>query len=259
MKLLLISGHGAGDPGAVSGAWKEADETRKVTQALKEALDGYCDVAIYPVDRNAYTDYRSGQLNVTAQFTKYDYVLEIHFNAVSQSGADGKTKGVECYVPTTESRVSLSADLCGAVAKAGFTNRGVKFKNYGVISTARRAGVLAMLLEVCFIDDPDDMQLYTSKFDDIIQTIANAIIQEYGLEKEGSSVSYEEFKAYMKRYEEEKAAMPPGAWSEDDRKWLESTGIMTGGRYQSNNTREESGAMMHRLYDHIMNRFSSVK
>lgn len=245
MKLLLISGHGAGDPGAVSGAWKEVDETRKVTQALKEALDGYCDVAIYPVDRNAYTDYRSGQLNVTAQFTKYDYVLEIHFNAVAQSGADGKTKGVECYVPTTESRVSLAADLCSAVAKAGFTNRGVKFKNYGVISTARRAGALAMLLEVCFIDDPDDMSLYKDKFESIVNAIAAAIIREYGLEKEDDSVSsYEQWKAYQERYEAEKAAQAPDAWSQDARAWAEANDYIQGNdkgqkRYKSPVTREE--------------------
>lgn len=259
MKLLLISGHGAGDPGAVGNGYQESDETRKVTQALKEALDGYCEVTIYPVVRNAYTDYRAGQLNATAQFTQYDHVLEIHFNASAAGPKDGKTKGVECYVTQAEPVTTLEEAICKNISALGLSNRGVKRFNWAVIRSAQLAGVRAALLEVCFIDDPDDMQVYTSKFDAIIQAIANSIIKEYGLEKEDSSVSYEEFKEHMKRYEAEKAAMPPGAWSEEDRKWLESTGIMTGGRYQASSTREESGAMIHRLYDHIMERFSSVK
>lgn len=259
MKLLLIAGHGAGDPGAIGNGYQEATEARKVVSALAQSLDGCCDVDTYPTSRNAYSDYQAGSLNQTAQFPQYDAVLELHFNASAAGAADGKYKGVEAYVTTTETDTALASALCGALETLGFPNRGVKRKNWSVIATARRQSVSAVLLEVCFIDDPDDMQAYTSKFDAIIQAIADAIIQEYGLEKEGSSVSYEEFKEHMKRYEAEKAAMPPGAWSEEDRKWLESTGIMAGGRYQSSSTREESGAMMHRLYNHIMERFSSVK
>ena len=56
MNLLLISGHGAGDPGvtaAINGrAYREADEARKVTAALREALEGSCGVTVYPTDRN---------------------------------------------------------------------------------------------------------------------------------------------------------------------------------------------------------------
>lgn len=252
MNLLLIAGHGAGDPGAIGNGYQEATEARKVVAALSNALNGYCDVDTYPISRNAYSDYQAGSLSQTAQFSQYDAVMELHFNASAAGAADGKYKGVEAYVTTTETKTDLASALCKSLESIGFPNRGVKRKNWSVIAAARRQGVPAVLLEICFIDDPDDMKLYTSKFDAIIQAIANAIIKEYGLEKEGSSVSYEEFKEHMKRYEAEKAAMPPGAWSEEDRKWLESTGIMTGGRYQASSTREESGAMMHRLYEKIM-------
>ena len=99
MKLLLIAGHGAGDPGAVGNGFQEATETRKVVAALAQALDGCCDVATYPTDRNAYSDYKAGKLNATAQFAQYDYVLEIHFNAVKASTADGKTKASSAMSP----------------------------------------------------------------------------------------------------------------------------------------------------------------
>lgn len=246
MKLLLMAGHGAGDPGAVSGKWTEATETRKVTAALADALKDYCEVAQYPTTRNAYTDYKNGVLGSTVNFSAYDAVLEIHFNAVSQSGADGKTKGVECYVPTTESRVSLASDLCSAVAKAGLTNRGVKFCNWAVISAARRAGTLAMLLEICFIDDPDDMAVYSGKFQAIIDGIAAAIIREYGLQKE-EPMTYEEFTAMLRRCEAERAAQSADEWSRPAREWAEENRLINDGRYKSHVTREELAQVLYNL------------
>lgn len=38
MKILLISGHGAGDPGAVSQFGKEADETIYMVEEIKKTL-----------------------------------------------------------------------------------------------------------------------------------------------------------------------------------------------------------------------------
>ena len=152
MKLLLISGHGAGDPGATSSiggvAYREADQTRRVTAALQAALTAYCDVTVYPTDRNAFEDHKKGTLAAVAQFSRYDYALEIHFNAALAGAADGVTKGVECYVPTGQSDTALASALCAAVSARGMKNRGVKKKNWSVIYTAHRAGVKAALLEV---------------------------------------------------------------------------------------------------------------
>lgn len=250
MKLLLIAGHGAGDPGAVSGYWSESTLTRKVVSALASALDGYCEVAQYPTSCNAYTDYKNGVLSSTANFSAYDVVLEVHFNASKYSPSDRVTKGVECYVPTTETRTNLANAICRNVASVGLENRGVKSYNWAVISAARRAGALAMLLEVCFIDDPDDMSVYSAKFQTIIDGIAAAIINEYGLVKEEPPVTYEEFKAFMERYEEEKAAKQPDTWSAAARDWAEKNGYINGDadgqkRYKSNVTREELAQVMY--------------
>lgn len=188
MKILFISGHGAGDPGATSKingvSYKEADETRRVTSALKKALDGYCDITIYPTDRNAFDDYEKGTLSSVAKFSQYDYVLEIHFNAFQSGPADKKTKGVECYVTKTEKTTKVEEDMCRRIATVGLTNRGVKQYNWAVINTAKRAGVSSALLEVCFIDDPDDMVVYTKNFQKIVDGIANAIVSGFGLKKE---------------------------------------------------------------------------
>ena len=140
MNLLLIAGHGAGDPGAVWNGRREADETRRLAADLQRALAGRCTVARYPEDRNAYSDYQSGNLTGTAQFSQYDAVLELHFNACA-AGTDGKLKGVEAYVTTTETDTALASALCKALESLGFPNRGVKRKNWAVIAAARRQGV----------------------------------------------------------------------------------------------------------------------
>lgn len=251
MNILLISGHGAGDPGAVGNGKREADETRRVTAALKPLLDGYADVAIYQTDRNAFQDYQNGTLAAVAQFSKYDYVLEVHFNALKESGADGKTKGVEIYVPTTETETRVEQAIVNAVSKCGLTNRGVKKHNWSVIAKARQSGVHAALLEVCFIDDADDMAVYSRKFNDIVRAISSGLISGLNLKKEEPVVTYDTFKEYMDQYLMEQAAKAPASWSAEERAWAESNGIIQGDdqgrkKYKSHVTREELVTMLYR-------------
>ena len=256
MKLLLISGHGAGDPGATSSiggvAYQEADETRRVTAPLSKALAAYCDVTVYPTDRNAYEDYRKGTLTALAGFSAYDYVLEVHFNALKAVTADGKTKGVECYVPAGQSDTALASALCAGIAARGLKNRGVKKKNWSVIYTAHRSGTPAALLEVCFLDDADDMALYTARFNAIVQSMAEAVIDTYHLKKEEEAVTYDTFKEYMDQYLIERAAQKPSEWSADARAWAEEKGIIQGDdkgrkKYKSWPTREELIEILYRI------------
>lgn len=185
MNILLIAGHGAGDPGATAkingNTYREADETRTVVGLLASALDKYdVNVGVYNTAQNAYANWQKGKLPASV-FKGYDYALEIHFNAVKAETADGKTKGVECYVTTSETGTKVEAAICSAIARLGFTNRGVKKKNYSVISAAKKAGVSSALLEVCFIDDPDDMTVYLRDKAAVARAIATGIASGFGL------------------------------------------------------------------------------
>lgn len=174
MKILLISGHGAGDPGAIGTCngktYREADLTREVVSALAAKLKGVADVTVYDQSRNAYTDYCNGSLNSRANFRNYDFVLEVHFNAFIADSGDGKNKGVEIFA---KSGSEIERNIVNNIAALGFTNRGVKSNGFAVINTARSKGTRAALLEVCFIDDADDMKLFLAKKNDIITAIVN--------------------------------------------------------------------------------------
>ena len=229
MKLLLIAGHGAGDPGAVGNGFQEATETRKVVAALAQALEGCCDVDTYPTDRNAYSDYKARQLTKTAQFARYDYVLEIHFNAIKTSTADGKTKGVECYVTTAEPSTAVEQAMVAAIAAVGLTNRGVKRNNWAVINQARKAGTSSALLEICFIDDPDDMAVYAAKQSDIVEAIAMSIIDGFGLQRpepeQEETMTGKEIYDALNAYT---ATLPVPDWAKTELEEAKAAGITDG-------------------------------
>ncbi len=188
MKILLISGHGAGDPGASSKFGVEATETVVMVQEIQKALAGYADVTLYPTDRNAYSDILAGGLKVKP--SDYDYVLEVHFNAcVNDTAGDGKTTGTEIYVTTSESGVTVEQAIVNQIAKLGFKNRGVKRTNFSVIYNCKKAGTSAALLETCFIDDKDDMTIYNGNKAAVARAAAQGIIDGFGLKKSGSGSS----------------------------------------------------------------------
>lgn len=185
MKLLLIPGHGAGDPGAIGThngkQYQEQAETRTLSSSVAKALSGYADVTVYPTTRCAYTDYQMGILHDIVTFSDYDYVLEIHFNAFKNDSGDGAVKGTEAYVVTGETNTATEESILYYMAKLGYTNRGVKKKNWSVITQAKGKGTRACLLETCFIDDKDDMALYEANRNKTAQAIAAGIIYSFGL------------------------------------------------------------------------------
>lgn len=177
MKILLISGHGAGDPGAAGNGYKEADLTREVVNLMKDKLEKYAQVDVYNQARNAYYDVNKG--NVAVNFANYNYVFEVHFNA-------GGGKGTEIYVTREEKATTVEQKIMDKLSKF-FVVRGVKRKNFNVIASAKRKGVSSALLETCFIDNAQDMQTYQANKNEIAKSIVEAIAEGFGLKNDKKS------------------------------------------------------------------------
>lgn len=176
----MISGHGAGDSGAVGNGAKEADLTRQATYLLEGKLKAYdCTVSRYPVSRNAYEDNRNGNLAVS--FSSYDLIVEVHFNSYN-----GEAHGVEVlYKPT--SMKTLAAKISAAIAKVGFLDRGAKMRSDLMnMNTCARLGVPYVLIETCFIDNAADMKLYRQKLDTVWANVCHTIATHYNLKKYAS-------------------------------------------------------------------------
>lgn len=185
MNILLIAGHGNGDPGAVKLGYEEAAEARKLLPIIQKHLSPYANVTIADTSIGWYRHICTN--GNSFNFRPYDYVLEIHFNAAANDAkGNGKTTGSEIYVTMSEKVVAVEENILKGMEILGFKNRGVKAKNYGLISYIKKQGVSAALMEICFLDDRDDMNLYEAKKNEIGLAIAEGIARGYKLTKEDS-------------------------------------------------------------------------
>lgn len=181
MKVLLISGHGAGDPGALGQGYKESDLTRELVNLIKPHLEKYTDVTVYDQNRNAFKDVSTGDF----KFNKFDYAFEVHFNAFT----DEKAHGTECYVTTMEKGITVEQNIMRRMGRY-FTLRdndgifdGVKRTNFLVIKTLKNHGISGALLETCFITNHTDMLIYQANKNAIAEDIAGGIIDGFKLNK----------------------------------------------------------------------------
>ena len=100
-----------------------------------------------------------------------DLDVSIHFNSgAGDKGGNGKTTGVECYVYSDASKAKAFAEK-------------ISQKLY----VLKKSKAPALLVECCFVDDKDDVQLYS------YEEIADAIV--YGITGEHVQIAPETDKA----------------------------------------------------------------
>ena len=236
MKVLLIPGHGNGDPGTVKLGYREADIVRELAPLIKAYLSPYCQVDI--ADTNVHW-YRKIITNKNPyNFQGYTYVAELHVNSNAKDlNGNGKSTGTEIYVPRSEKITTVEEKILKNMALLGFKNRGVIPKNMDLISYIKKQGVSAALIELFFLDDKDDVMLYQSKKSEIARAIAEGIAEGYKLKKEKRPMDYEKH------------------WASNDIKKVMSLGIMTGYSDKSFKpdkpiTRAEMATVICRLLDY---------
>jgi N-acetylmuramoyl-L-alanine amidase len=179
VKILLIAGHGQGDAGAIGCGYCEADLTREFVSLVKDKLSAYATVEVADMSVNWFNN------KAKLPTDGVDYALEVHFNAcVNDAKGNGSTTGTEIYVTTREKGTTVEENIVAGMASFGLKNRGVKRKNWSVINHCKSRGISSALLEVCFIDDADDMLIYTAKKHDMADAVTNAIARGFGLKKQ---------------------------------------------------------------------------
>lgn len=90
-----------------------------------------------------------------------DLDVAIHFNAAANPEPDGQTTGTEVLVHNNTSRaVPWAQQIADSIATLGYRNRGVKERPGLYVLKHTRAP--ALLVECCFVDDPDDVAIYNA-------------------------------------------------------------------------------------------------
>lgn len=166
MKIVINAGHTKFGKG--SGASKylnESKETRKIAYELMKLLaESKHEVIPAVYDRSA--DNLKEAVNL-ANREGADLFISIHLNAGGGSGCEAYTyKGKQ---------VAQAVKTCSYLKKLGFKNRGVK--DGSGLYVIKNTRCTAILIEVCFVDNKADAELYKRVgYSNIAKAIYNAIV-----------------------------------------------------------------------------------
>lgn len=172
---IISGGHQLG--GGAYGIVSETDEDRKVVSEILKIDSSIKDVSInYFIDADSELVAKVNKVNELCRNNNVSCYYDIHFNAFN-----GSAKGVECIVLGFESGLYASKEsyeenyrkaknVCDSIAVAtGLFNRGVKTNNEFYV--LRKPNCHSMIVEVCFLDNQEDMDKYN------VKTVAKAIVQ----------------------------------------------------------------------------------
>lgn len=180
MKTLFLSaGHGGSDVGAVGNGYKEAD----LTIELRDLVNKY----LLKLGIKAVIDDNKNALAQTIRFfqnkvSKDSILIDIHWNSLNE-----KSTGTEVLIPAqpTEFEKNIATDLSKVIADTlKIKNRGVKTE----LQSARgRLGWMRLtgeniLIETCFISNPNDMKSYQENKEKLAENIAIVLVN-YVLEE----------------------------------------------------------------------------
>ncbi len=168
-KICLDYGHGGYDPGASYKGRKESDDNILVGKILADILRKS---GVEVVETRSKDTYVSLEERVRiANKEGVDWFISIHRNAFMPE----KAKGVEVYTyknPTAKAR-TLGGRIEKSLVKLGFKSRGVKLGDFYVL---RKTKAPAILIELGFLDNSQDNELFDRKLCQIARNISQEIL-----------------------------------------------------------------------------------
>lgn len=173
-RLCFDYGHGGADSGACYKGRKESNDVLTLGRAV--VLDVRRHGVIVDEARTSDTTVSLRQRSNFENRNSYDYFISFHRNAFKPE----KARGVETYVYTRPGAKSkaLAEKIQVGLVRIGFVNRGIKTANFHVL---RETKCPALLIEIGFIDNSGDNNIFDSKRNEIIKAIAKAILSELGI------------------------------------------------------------------------------
>ncbi|MGN0078817.1 MAG: N-acetylmuramoyl-L-alanine amidase, partial [Coriobacteriales bacterium] len=160
-------GHSAKSPGACSGEYKEHEQTRLMNKAFIKAMKarGYkvADTTSDARNKSAVLIEQVKKANEAAEGGKH-LALSWHYNASGGTGTEVYHYG--------ESTREIAARVSSAIAKTlGIRDRGSK-QNASLYFLSKTVAP-AILIEVCFIDNPSDMEKLEAKRQLVAEAVAD--------------------------------------------------------------------------------------
>ena len=228
MKISINCGHTlTGEGCGAVGYINESDENRiignKVIKILKEM--GH-DVYSSTVDYSSSASNNLNRIVEIANSQNVDLFVSIHFNSFGVASANGTE--VYTYKGNQHEeaiRIVKNISDIGFTLRSPITN-GVK--DGSDLYVVKNTNAKAILIEICFVSNLKDTELYKKNKDNIAIAIAEGITgQKYKMSSNNTSIP--EF--------------------EEARKLMMDLGVTDGSNPKRNITREEVWTMLKRLYE----------
>lgn len=168
MKLYIICGHGAGDPGATANGYKEAERVRVLGKRIKEL--GGENVVLLDPDINWYKTKKCS----TFKFPAGCQVLELHLDSAIKTAKGGHVVTNGKFKPDNYDKALANMIKKHFPGRANTLVGRTDLYNLNVLGSR---GVSARLLECCFISNKEDI----TKFNNSIDTLAKDILTCFGI------------------------------------------------------------------------------
>lgn len=182
MKINVHAGHNADGKvacGAI-GLIKESTEAREVKNEVIRQLKALGHT-VYDCTVDNAKNVSANLNDIVAKCNAHtvDLDISIHFNSGrNDKKGDGDTSGVEVLIyKSGNTSQKYAKDVADEISKLGYRKRSDKTSPVSGIKIRPELYVLkhtkapAMLIECCFVDDKDDIELYN------YQTMASAIVK----------------------------------------------------------------------------------
>ena len=169
MKLFIIPGHGAGDPGACGHGYSEAERVRALATKIKKY--GGSHVTLGDFSRNYYEDNGISYLNIP----KDTQIIELHMDS-GPSSAKGGHVIIQAGIGGAD---QYDKNLAKAIAKIfpGRANTIVERDDLANPGRAAARGYGYRLVENGFISNAGDVRIFNSKIDEL----AKAYLAAFGI------------------------------------------------------------------------------
>lgn len=173
MIVQIDAGHGGHDPGAVGSSLKEKDIALSVALKIGNILKGKNVKVIQSRSKDEFIDLT--ERSRIANSNDVDTFVSIHVNDFNKDTA----QGFEVFSFTKDSKLAELVLNKVVRAKLYTKVRGLKTANFSVL---RRTKAPAILIELGFIKNKDDVYLLKNKQDEFAEAIAAAIIEFLGVD-----------------------------------------------------------------------------
>ena len=170
MKLYVIPGHGAGDPGACGHGYSEAERVRALATKIKQY--GGNNVTLADFSRNYYEDNGISHLNLP----KDTQIVELHMDANDSPVARGGHVIIQAGIGGAD---QYDKNLAKAIAKIFPGRASTLVERDDLANPARAAarGYGYRLVENGFISNAADVKVFNAKMDEL----AKAYLAAFGI------------------------------------------------------------------------------